>query len=75
MYQVSFRRRSDVTVHLGIYLNACSLDRWMLNTHRTSELAELLRLLGEPNRLRIVTSCLESGAGCELHLPRLTFSR
>lgn len=30
----------------------------MLNVDQTTELAELFRLLGEPNRLRIVTSCL-----------------
>ena len=31
----------------------------MLDTDQTAELAELFRLLGEPNRLRIVTSCLD----------------
>ena len=31
----------------------------MLNADQTAELAELFRLLGEPNRLGIVTSCLE----------------
>jgi len=31
----------------------------VLNTDQTVELAELFRLLGEPNRLRIVTSCLD----------------
>ncbi len=30
----------------------------MLNTDQTTELAELFRLLGEPNRLRIVANCL-----------------
>jgi ArsR family transcriptional regulator, lead/cadmium/zinc/bismuth-responsive transcriptional repressor len=31
----------------------------MLSTDQTAELAELFRLLGEPNRLGIVTSCLD----------------
>ena len=31
----------------------------MLNTDQTVELAELFRLLGEANRLRIVASCLD----------------
>ena len=31
----------------------------MLSIDQTTELAELFRLLGEPNRLGIVTSCLE----------------
>jgi ArsR family transcriptional regulator, lead/cadmium/zinc/bismuth-responsive transcriptional repressor len=31
----------------------------MLDNDRTIELAELFRLLGEPNRLGIVTSCLD----------------
>ena len=31
----------------------------MLNTDQTTELAELFRLLGEPNRLGIVASCLD----------------
>ncbi len=31
----------------------------MLNADQTTELAELFRLLGEPNRLRMVTSCLD----------------
>lgn len=31
----------------------------MLNTDQATELAELFRLLGEPNRLGIVTACLE----------------
>jgi ArsR family transcriptional regulator, lead/cadmium/zinc/bismuth-responsive transcriptional repressor len=31
----------------------------MLSTDQTTELAELFRLLGEPNRLGIVTSCLD----------------
>lgn len=31
----------------------------MLNLDQTTELAELFRLLGEPNRLGIVTSCLD----------------
>ena len=31
----------------------------MLDADQTTELAELFRLLGEPNRLRIVTSCLD----------------
>ena len=31
----------------------------MLTTDQASELAEMFRLLGEPNRLGIVTACLE----------------
>lgn len=31
----------------------------MLSTGRLTELADLFRLLGEPNRLAIVTSCLD----------------
>jgi DNA-binding transcriptional ArsR family regulator len=31
----------------------------MLSADQTTELAELFRLLGEPNRLGIVTSCLD----------------
>ena len=31
----------------------------MLSSDQTTELAELFRLLGEPNRLGIVTSCLD----------------
>ncbi len=31
----------------------------MLSTDQTTELSELFRLLGEPNRLGIVVSCLE----------------
>ena len=31
----------------------------MLNTDQTTELAELFRLLGEPNRLGIVAACLD----------------
>jgi ArsR family transcriptional regulator, lead/cadmium/zinc/bismuth-responsive transcriptional repressor len=31
----------------------------MLNADQTSELAELFRLLGEPNRLGIVVGCLD----------------
>jgi DNA-binding transcriptional ArsR family regulator len=31
----------------------------MLNPDQTTELAELFRLLGEPNRLGIVASCLD----------------
>jgi hypothetical protein len=31
----------------------------MLSTDQTTELAELFRLLGEPNRLGTVTSCLD----------------
>jgi ArsR family transcriptional regulator, lead/cadmium/zinc/bismuth-responsive transcriptional repressor len=31
----------------------------MLHPDQTAELAELFRLLGEPTRLRIVTSCLD----------------
>ena len=31
----------------------------MLDTDQTTELAELFRLLGEPNRLGIVASCLD----------------
>jgi DNA-binding transcriptional ArsR family regulator len=31
----------------------------MLSTDQTTELAELFRLLGEPNRLGIVASCLD----------------
>lgn len=31
----------------------------MLSADQITELAELFRLLGEPNRLRIVTSCLD----------------
>jgi ArsR family transcriptional regulator, lead/cadmium/zinc/bismuth-responsive transcriptional repressor len=31
----------------------------MLTSTQTSELAEVFRLLGEPNRLRIVAHCLE----------------
>ena len=31
----------------------------MLTANQTSELAEMFRLLGEPNRLGIVTACLD----------------
>lgn len=31
----------------------------MLSADQTSELSEMFRLLGEPNRLNIVTSCLD----------------
>jgi DNA-binding transcriptional ArsR family regulator len=31
----------------------------MLSSDQTTELSELFRLLGEPNRLRIVISCLD----------------
>ncbi|MEA2767515.1 MAG: ArsR family transcriptional regulator, lead/cadmium/zinc/bismuth-responsive transcriptional [Acetobacteraceae bacterium] len=31
----------------------------MLTADQTTELAEMFRLLGEPNRLRIVASCLD----------------
>jgi DNA-binding transcriptional ArsR family regulator len=31
----------------------------MLNSDQTTELSELFRLLGEPNRLAIVVSCLD----------------
>src|ERR1700739_3138694 len=31
----------------------------MLNSDQTTELSELFRLLGEPNRLAIVASCLD----------------
>lgn len=35
------------------------MDWEMLTSAQTSELADMFRLLGEPNRLRIVANCLE----------------
>jgi ArsR family transcriptional regulator, lead/cadmium/zinc/bismuth-responsive transcriptional repressor len=40
-------------------MNTCSWIEGMLDHDQTVELAELFRLLGEPNRLGIVASCLE----------------
>src|SRR6201988_5042609 len=47
----------------------------MLNTDQTTELAELFRLLGEPNRLRIVTSCLVGPLSVGEITARLTLSQ
>jgi DNA-binding transcriptional ArsR family regulator len=47
----------------------------MLNADQTTELAELFRLLGEPNRLRIVTSCLEGPLSVGEITARLTLSQ
>ena len=40
-------------------MKTCSYGVQVLNTDQTTELAELFRLLGEPNRLGIVASCLD----------------
>jgi DNA-binding transcriptional ArsR family regulator len=41
-------------------MNMCSLVwQGMLTTDQTTDLAETFRLLGEPNRLGIVASCLD----------------
>ena len=47
----------------------------MLNTDQTTELAELFRLLGEPNRLGIVTSCLDGPLSVGEITARLTLSQ
>ncbi len=40
----------------------------MLTTDQTSELAEMFRLLGEPNRLGIVANCLDGPLSVGEHL-------
>ena len=47
----------------------------MLTNDQTSELAELFRLLGEPNRLGIVISCLEGPLSVGEIGARLTLSQ
>ena len=47
----------------------------MLNTDQTAELAELFRLLGEPNRLGIVTSCLDGPLSVGEISARLTLNQ
>jgi ArsR family transcriptional regulator, lead/cadmium/zinc/bismuth-responsive transcriptional repressor len=47
----------------------------MLNADQTTELAELFRLLGEPNRLGIVTSCLDEPLSVGEITSRLSLSQ
>jgi DNA-binding transcriptional ArsR family regulator len=47
----------------------------MLTADQTSELAEMFRLLGEPNRLGIVASCLEGPLNVGEITERLTLSQ
>ena len=47
----------------------------MLNADQTTELAELFRLLGEPNRLGIVASCLDGPLSVGDIGARLTLSQ
>ena len=47
----------------------------MLTSDQTSELAEMFRLLGEPNRLGIVVSCLEGPLNVGEITERLTLSQ
>ena len=47
----------------------------MLDNDQTTELAELFRLLGEPNRLRIVASCLDGALSVGDITSRLALSQ
>ena len=47
----------------------------MLNTDQLTELAELFRLLGEPNRLGIVTACLDGPLSVGEISTRLTLTQ
>jgi DNA-binding transcriptional ArsR family regulator len=47
----------------------------MLGTDQTTELADLFRLLGEPNRLGIVLSCLDAPLNVGEIASRLTLSQ
>jgi ArsR family transcriptional regulator, lead/cadmium/zinc/bismuth-responsive transcriptional repressor len=47
----------------------------MLNADQTTELAELFRLLGEPNRLGIVVSCLDGPLSVSEIVARLALSQ
>lgn len=47
----------------------------MLSTDQTTELAELFRLLGEPNRLGIVASCLDGPLSVGEITTRLSLSQ
>ena len=47
----------------------------MLGTDRTAELADVFRLLGEPNRLRIVISCLDGALNVGQIASRLALSQ
>ncbi|MCB8882966.1 helix-turn-helix transcriptional regulator [Acidisoma cellulosilytica] len=47
----------------------------MLNADQTTELAELFRLLGEPNRLGIVASCLDGPLSVGEITTRLSLSQ
>ena len=47
----------------------------MLDSDQTTELAELFRLLGEPNRLSIVASCLDGPLNVGEIAGRLTLSQ
>src|ERR1700739_3714153 len=47
----------------------------MLSTDQTAELAELFRLLGEPNRLGIVASCLDGPLNVGYITARLALSQ
>jgi len=47
----------------------------MLDADQTTELAELFRLLGEPNRLGIVASCLEGPLSVSEITERLALSQ
>jgi ArsR family transcriptional regulator, lead/cadmium/zinc/bismuth-responsive transcriptional repressor len=48
---------------------------WVLNSDQTTELSELFRLLGEPNRLAIVISCLDGPLSVGEITARLTLSQ
>src|ERR1700676_31747 len=47
----------------------------MLNSDQTTELSELFRLLGEPNRLAIVISCLDGPLSVGEITVRVTLSQ
>jgi ArsR family transcriptional regulator, lead/cadmium/zinc/bismuth-responsive transcriptional repressor len=47
----------------------------MLGTDRTAELADVFRLLGEPNRLGIVISCLDGALNVGQIASRLALSQ
>jgi hypothetical protein len=56
------------------HMNILSYERWVLNSDQTTELSELFRLLGEPNRLAIVISCLDGPLCVGEITARLTLS-
>ncbi len=39
------------------------MDATSLSSHQLADIAEMFRLLGEPNRLRIVLACLDGARG------------